>query len=252
MVRRGTEAPRERIGGGSIKAFRTGAGEKNRLSVVAVGQRGWIFVNGEFIFSFNLSARTDAWDVAVMTGAFKDSEVSGKSTGFKDFEGTRLTRRHGPASGSLQGTRSIEDAYLIGMPVRDFVAEARFISSQRNAWYYGFSFGEQRLGGTRHSVSVVNHAQGARWMQSIGRGYTILLDEGGSGYLSAVGAQSTSRNHMLLIALADRGWLFVNNQFVANLDLSKGQQPGPIGAIGAPLEGHRGTIRFEDFNVWAP
>ena len=67
MVRRGTEAPRERIGGGSIKAFRTGAGEKNRLSVVAVGQRGWLVINGEFIFALDLNSHTGAWDVAVMT-----------------------------------------------------------------------------------------------------------------------------------------------------------------------------------------
>jgi hypothetical protein len=70
--------------------------------------------------------------------------------------------------------------------------------------------------------------------------------------LSEVGAQSSSRNHLLLIALADSGWLFVDNQFVANLDLDHNLRPGFMSVTGNSLPGHQGTVLFENFSVWAP
>ena len=250
-VRRGNELPRERIGGGTIKNFHTGTGQKNRLSVVAVGQRGWFFVNGEFISYLDLSANTGAWDVAVMTGAFEGDELSGKSTRFQDFEGTRLTKRYGPASGDLKKDTEFDGPHQSGFSTRDFIAEARFISSQSDDWYYEFWFRNQPLG-RAESISVANYGFDEYWYHSTWNSEDEAWIEVGEGSLSEVGAKSLSRNHLLLIALEDSGWLFVNNQFVANLDLNHNPRPGVIMARGNSLEGHRGTLLFENFNVWAP
>ena len=250
-VFRGNEPPRERIGGGTIENFHTGTGQTNRLSVVAVGQRGWFFVNGEFISSLDLSANSGAWDVAVMTGAFEGDELSGRSTRFQDFEGTRLTRRYGPAFGDLKKDTEFDGPHRSGFSTRDFIAEARFISSQSDDWYYGFWFRNQPLGRTE-SISVANYGFDEYWDHGTWNSEDEAWIEVGEGSLSEVGAKSLSRNHLLLIALEDSGWLFVNNQFVANLDLKHNPRPGVIMARGNSLEGHQGTLLFENFNVWAP
>ena len=205
-------------------------------------------MNGEFISSLDLSANTGAWDVAVMTGAFEGDELSGRSTRFQDFEGTRLTKRYGPASGNFGEDKGLQNS---GVSARDFVVESSFVSSQRDDWYYGFWFREQARGRTE-AISVANYGFDEDWehftLDPEDREWILV----GGGFLSEVGAESLSRNHLLLIALADSGWLFVNNQFVANLDLSHNQQFGFIFATGNPLLGHRGTLQFKNFNVWAP
>ena len=250
-VLRGTETPRERIGGGTIKTFRTGVEETNQLSLVVVGERGWFLVNGEFISSFDLSSHSGAWDVAVMTGEFTSNELFGKSTGFEDFEGTRLIRQYGPASGDFEMETDSVLPQHSGVEARDFVAEANFVSSQRDDWFYGFWF-RYHDPGRIQAVWVANWGYDEHWNHVTWDRAAEEWVDVGDGFLSTVGAKSSSRNHMLLIALADYGWLFVNNLFVANLDLRDNQELGLIFAHGAPLEGHHATIQFEDFNVWAP
>ena len=249
-VLRGTEAPRDRIGGGAIKNFHTGTGQQNRISVVTVGQRGWVFVNGEFISALDLNANTGAWDVAVMTGAFIGNEVSGKSTRFEGFEGTRLTKQYGPASGDLKEDNG-SGWHDSGVSTLDFVAEARFSSSQRAYWHYGFWF-RSRIPDRNESISVVNHAYDAQWFHLARKFTSTDYVQVGSGFLSTVGAQTSTSNQVLLIVAAQSGWLFVNNKFVASLDLRHNLQSGLIFVSGSSLEGHQGTIQFEDFNVWAP
>ena len=90
------------MGGGTIPTFDTSAGGRNHLRVVAIKERGWLFVNGEFVSILDLSDVTGAGDVAVITGAFTGNEVAGAVTRFENFRGHRLNRRYGPADGKLE------------------------------------------------------------------------------------------------------------------------------------------------------
>ena len=61
-----------------------------------------------------------------------------------------------------------------------------------------------------------------------------------------------SRNHLLLIAVEDTGWFFVNDQLVDKLNLSQNQYQGEISVVGDFSLDHRSSPEFQDFNVWAP
>ena len=97
-----SNADTQRVGGGTLKTFDTGAGGRNHLRVVAIKERGWLFVNGEFVSALGLLDVTGAGDVAVMTGAFTGNQVAGAITRFENFRGNRLSRRYGPADGKLE------------------------------------------------------------------------------------------------------------------------------------------------------
>ena len=56
----------------------------------------------------------------------------------------------------------------------------------------------------------------------------------------------------MLIAIEELGWLFVNGELEAELDLSHNQDRGRISAMGDFFLGHNGSPEFEKFNVWAP
>ena len=56
----------------------------------------------------------------------------------------------------------------------------------------------------------------------------------------------------MLIAIEEMGWLFVNGELEAELDLSHNQDSGYISVMGGLFSGDKGSPEFEKFNVWAP
>ena len=244
----GDEPPREVIGGGTLKTFHTGAGDRNHLRVVAIKERGWLFVNGEFVSILDLSDVTGAGDVAVITGAFEGDEVAGAVTRFENFRGDRLTRRYGPADGKLEKEPGKVATHWSGVQTRDLIVEAEFVNPQGSDWDYGFII---RNPESSH-LDIIGLTDEAWWFhQTRGVGddeYTEVAD----GYLSDAGISLLSRNHLLIIAIEGAGWLFVNDRLVAKLDLGHNQTSGRIGTMGDFYLSHQGSPSFENFNVWVP
>ncbi len=63
----------------------TGAGETNNVSVIAVDDRGYFFLNDEFVAELNLSDRMDAGEIEVAAAFFEGHEVPGYSTEYSEF-----------------------------------------------------------------------------------------------------------------------------------------------------------------------
>ena len=72
------------------------------------------------------------------------------------------------------------------------------------------------------------------------------------GYLSDAGISLLSRNHLLIIAIEEFGWFFVNDRLVAKLDLGHNLDSGNVSAMGGFFANHQGSPSFENFNVWVP
>ena len=242
-------ADNQQVGGGTIPTFDTSAGGRNHLRVVAINERGWLFVNGEFVSSLDLSAVTGAGDVAVITGALAGDEVAGAVTRFENFRGHRLNRRYGPAEGKLERNEPGTIAtHWSGVRTRNLVVEAEFVNPQGSDWDYGFII---RNPESNHldTIGLTDKAWWFHETRDVGDDeYAKVAD----GYLSDAGISLLSRNHLLIIAIEESGWLFVNDQLVAKLDLGHNQTSGGISAVGDFFRNHQGSPIFENFNVWAP
>ena len=59
-------------------------------------------------------------------------------------------------------------------------------------------------------------------------------------------------NHLMLIAIGDTGWFFLNDSLEAELDISHNMDSGWISVMGDFFRDHKGSPEFENFNVWAP
>ena len=241
-------ADNQRVGGGTIPTFDTSAGGWNHLRVVAIKERGWLFVNGEFVSALDLSDVTGPGDLAVITGAFEGNEVAGAVIRFENFQGERLSRRYGPAEGKLEKEPGRIGAHWSGVRTRDLMAEAEFVNPQGSDWDYGFIIRNPEL----NHLDVIGLTDKAWWFHyalDVGDDeYTEVAD----GYLSDAGISLLSRNHLLIIAIDGAGWLFVNDRLVAKLDLGHNQTSGGISAMGDFFGSHQGSPSFENFNVWAP
>ncbi|MCE2462475.1 MAG: serine protease, partial [Dehalococcoidia bacterium] len=233
----------QRLGGGTLNTFNTGAGDRNHLRVVAIKERGGLFVNGEFVSTLDLSAVTGAGDVAVITGAFEGDEVSGSVTRFENFKGAELAKRYGPADGELAYEQGFISQHDSGVWARDLLAEAEFVNPQGSDWDYGFM-----IRNSSNRIDVVGLGYGPSWFH-----YTHTRDVGDWTKV-ADGHQVNllSRNHLLIIAFDGVGWFFVNDDLVAKLDLGHNLDSGNVSAMGGFFNDHTGEPSFENFNVWAP
>ncbi len=248
MWRETRNADSQRVSGGTLKMFDTSAGGRNHLRVIAIKERGWLFVNGEFVSTLDLSNVTGAGDVAVITGAIEGDEVAGAVTRFENFRGDRLSRRYGPADGKLEKEPGRIAFHRGGVQTRNLVVEAEFINPQGSDWDYGFTIRNPEFG----HLEVIGLTDEAWWFhdtRDVGDDeYTNVAD----GYLSDAGISLLSRNHLLVIAIEGAGWFFVNDQLVAKLDLGHNLDSGWIYAMGDYYRSHQGSPSFENFNVWAP
>ena len=74
----GASPPYEWIGEGTIlTTLNTISGGRNHLRVIAIGERGWLFVNDHFIAEFDLSSVSRPGDVAIITGAYTEMRSRG-------------------------------------------------------------------------------------------------------------------------------------------------------------------------------
>ena len=60
-------------------------GGSNRIRVVALGNEGWLFINGTYIDKLDLSGWTESGQVSAVTNYFTGDGITGYSTRFEDF-----------------------------------------------------------------------------------------------------------------------------------------------------------------------
>ncbi len=239
----GRNSESKTIAEGRLGRFDTGAGEQNILWLAAFGERGVLYVNGEFISMLDLSDLTDAGDVAIITGAFTGNEVAGAVTRFKDFLVAPLQKEYGPANGKLEYEQGFISEHDSGVWERDFMAEAEFTSPPGSDWDYGFTFRNPES----DRLEVVG-VTGSNWWfhqtRDVGDDEYTVVDDG------RLSPGLSRKNHLLLLTIDDLGIFVVNGQLVTSLDLSHNQDYGNISAMGGFFEDHTGEPSFENFNVW--
>ena len=246
--REGATSEDNEISSGTLNAFDTSAGGQNTLWIAAFGERGLLFVNGEFISMLDLSDVIGAGDVAVITGAFTGNEVDGAVTRFEDFTVVRVSKGYGPATGSLVKEPGFVAEHRSGLWVRDLIVEAEFAGPTGNSWDYGFIIRNPESG----RLEVIGITGEGRWFHETSdkqdRDYTTVSD----GFTLGTGATLQARNHLLMLAIDDIGLFFINDQLVARLDLSHNQDYGGVSVMGDFFLDHQGSPSFSNFNVWVP
>ncbi len=247
-VLKGVNAPYDRLDLGTVNGLRTGAGERNHLMAVVIGERGWFFVNGDFIAEVDLGNVMHYGDVAVITGAYTGDEVAGAETRFEGFTGRELRREYGPTLGQLEERDDgVINHHWSQVWARDFVAEAEFDNPEGGDWSYGFIVRNPEF----DRLEVIGITDESWWFHKTHDVGDDKYTEIASGYLTGSGWSGGS-NRLLVMAVGERGWFFVNGQLVATLNLSHNLDSGNIYVMGDFFINDRGEPEFRDFNVWAP
>ena len=234
---------RQEIASGRIKEFDTRAGGSNKLWILAAGNRGLLFINGEFISMLDLSAHTGPGNIAVTTGNYRGNEVAGAVTRFEDFQGGSLAKEYGPISGTLEYKQGLISGHNSGVWTKSFMAEAEFINPVGSDWDYGFVFRNPES----NQLEAIVVTGDNRWdhdTRDTDNEYTDV----DHGRLPSGTLRNT--NHLLLMAIKNIGYFFVNGELITLLDLSHNLDYGYVRVIGGFYNSHTGEPRFGNFNVW--
>ena len=244
------------IASGVGAAVNTGAGRQNHLLVIALEGRGWLFVNQSYVGDFDLSRHTHAGEVGIRASIYDlDAADDFAVIPYENFRGYDLQRRYGPTSGTIEHADEIIGGHSSGLRSRDFVAEAIFRNPvaggrfpQGGSYDYGFVF---RNPAYNHLEVLAVHSGGG-WehqTRSVGDNeYTELGSDRLSNWRDGAGSQ----NHLLLIAMGETGWLFVNGELEATLILNFNMEPGNISAMAGFYNNSAHDVDFGNFVVWAP
>lgn len=163
----------------------------------------------------------------------------------------------GPESGTIEHDpySGFIDTYRADVSVSDAVIEARFYnpySEQQGDWSNGFMFRHRRTGQFPSFHILVVHSNGSwyHYLRSTGDGEDdILLN---TQYSRQISTATGGSNRIRIIAKGSEGWLFINGEFMTNLDLSGLTSAGSVYAVGSYFQddGITGkSTRFENFTI---
>ncbi len=234
----------------------TTAHGSNHIRVIANGSEGWLFINGAFVATLNLNGLTSEGRIRAIGSYFQGHGISGEATRFQDFTIRRLSRTYGPSSGEIvhdftDGSR-LEmikaDAWLA-----DGVFEATFVNPRSTSvgnWSYGM-LTRNNLRLSPHVLVISSRGGWAHYTADSGSNGSELVASEVFGHINN---GSGGRNHMSIIALDHKGWLFINGIFAAVLDLSSEVDKGDTWLIGNFYvdTGLQGAVkRYENVTIWS-
>jgi hypothetical protein len=265
------EPSQDPIATGQNDNFAARVGARNEIEVAASGDDGYFAVNGKYVDRLDLSTRPIKGDIALGTGYFGEDQADAGTTPFADFEiwsldealpasdeaaanliqlmqqARRSAKPSAPLADQIPLAIGSVSSFHAGVDARDFYTHAEFTNpyaGTEHLWDIGFGFRDDDEGDLRLAVD----SDGA-WFLS--RGASTIYQQGEGAVLdTGAGGQNT----LDLAAVGGVGYLAVNGQYVATLDLGARKTHGDVWASSGFFQEDKiagETTPFRAFQVWS-
>lgn len=160
---------------------------------------------------------------------------------------------YGPTSGALEhNSNDLISAQDAGVNLRDFVVEARFFnpySTSQGTWDYGFILRHAEK--NTHFRFVIKSEKNWALVNNNGDPDGVIIAQ---GKLPSLDVSENGSNMVKLIFQGERGWFFLNNEMISELDLSARTNPGSIFIATGIFQGDGmagSSTRYSDFSIWS-
>jgi len=160
---------------------------------------------------------------------------------------------YGPTSGALEhNSNDLISAQDAGVNLRDFVGEARFFnpySTSQGTWDYGFILRHAEK--NTHFRFVIKSEKNWALVNNNGDPDGVIIAQ---GKLPSLDVSENGSNMVKLIFQGERGWFFLNNEMISELDLSARTNPGSIFIATGIFQGDGmagSSTRYSDFSIWS-
>ena len=237
---------------GNASAFlNLNEGQVNTIRLIAWQNKGYFFLNGNIAATLDLSGRGDFGDVALGTGFYIENERVGEATPYQGFAVWSLAPQFGPRSGELTHVDdNLVKSRSAAVTLTNLMAEATFVNpyaATTGGWDLGFAL---RKTDVNDQLWLIVDASGEWSLVNRVAGEDNYLAE---GTVANLDVNEGGRNHLALIAWGGQGYLFLNGNYVAALDLSGRMDAGDVEVVTAFFVGNEiaGNVTgYENFTVW--
>jgi len=229
-------------------------GSSNTIKLISLGERGWLWINDQYIEELSFSDRTDPGKIQFGGGFFAGDEIGGEryimeDVKIKSIESMEVpypsnSIRHDPTSG-----KTVVDK-IGDMKVANFILEFQ-VDNPVQKWSTGANIRLDASKSMWYPITVGYIGNGYGWthyLSTENNSWEII----GSGYYPGFNVSKGESNKFMIIADGSNGALFANNNFVASLDLSRHISDGRIQIYG-DVYGNQivnGETKFHGTKLW--
>jgi hypothetical protein len=166
----------------------------------------------------------------------------------------QATQAYGPAERQLKHNAS--ENYIIafrpGLYIKNFIAQATFVNpypTSKGNWDYGFLF---RSADFNYQYRIIL-SSGKQWELENWIGSSNTTSTIASGVVANLNTGENDSNTLWLLASDRQGELYVNGQFIADLDLSARTSPGDVVPATGLYSGDQVSgyaTQYKDLIIW--
>ena len=232
-----------RLANGYIADWNRNVGDKNKMTLVAIEGRGWLFVNSKYVSDFDLSGANESGGLEIATGLFTGDEVEGETTRVSDVSASALEKLHGPSDGSL--TNDLTDwANNLGNNIAAVNSRLGYASVEFRA--NGISFSVSALGLWRDPSNLEDETL---FFYVNGHGAWGITTQHGDIESSSYEMSPTS-NRLEMFYMDDTAVVYINGEYLETADISSVEKSGDIGGITVIYYSDvSSTVQYENFVV---
>lgn len=222
----------------------------NEITLVAFDDLGLFFLNGNLVSELDLSEQDDFGEVALGTGFYSSNKQEGEITGYEGFTVWPFVPEFGPRDGELE---HLDDGFIrmreANVDLQNFITDVEFVNPYGpdvGSWDWGLAFRENE-----DEYWLIIESDGAWSLIDRRPDDDYYIDEGSVSDTLFTGAEEA--NKVTLIAVNERGYFFLNDEFIAELDLSDRMESGEVEVMTAFFEGNEvpGYVTgYNEFTVW--
>ncbi|MEW5869210.1 MAG: protein kinase [Chloroflexota bacterium] len=206
----------------------------------------------------NMTATARAWPTLTAQARLQATEQTWQGLASSIGISPARTLVYGPVSDSLphEPDDGYVETYDTEVDLTDFVVEvwfsAPFASSSEDVWDMGFLF--RWVDGYNNLRFIIDSDGDWKLSNLSGDSAKYDFEDLESGTLYNLNLAAGGLNKVMLIAQGSRGWVFVNDEYITELDLSIRTSGGDIMAATGLIRGHEKageTTYFEGFTIWS-
>ena len=236
------------IDAGYVSNQNRNVGDKNKMKLIVIEDRGWLFVNSEYVTDLDVGGASERGSLEIATGFFTGEEVAGETTRVSDIRASALEKLHGPSSGTLTQSDTFIAVSEANIDVEFAYASAEFsMPDDLDNWSAGLMFRKREREDyllfriSSSGTWEVNHAttSGDDW-RDITQGYSSEID-----------IDNPILNRIEVFYMGEVAVVYVNGQVLGAADISAISGSGDVTvAYGLYSGDDHSAAQFENFVVY--
>ena len=231
-------------------AIKTGSDDKNILRIISIDDKGWLFINEEYITKLDLSLWTGYGDIQPIGSWFTGDEYDGEQTKFNNLNIKSLESAYKKEIGIIEELgNGMIDTFNSDVSVTDSIINATFYFNDLNItqWSPGIFIRNNQVSGT-HCIVISGNGNWSHFIWTPATSWELIK----SDYSEKINIFDSNKNTVQIMVFGKSAWLFINGDYIDKLNFSDLTDEGRIQIFNnffSEDENFNSITNFKDFHI---